>query len=558
MKKFAVFVLFLSLCVWAAVTFSVDSKHPGEEALAKNRTLRKTIVRPVRVPQVRQGPAAPGCSVYIRAEGEGSVPLASFRMCFLTHDEKLENCEVSSGERSIEIPCLSAKKAMVSSPGYLGRMIIIHGKKDVNVRLVPCAYSIAGQVKDVFGGPIGGARVWNQWSVRETQETGHFRLCVPTKGLHKMSAGHTGYETWGGFTFGIREDVKVFLDPSQEDSSKENIVAYEIAIVDENSGPVFDCTATGLSGASVRSESGIMSMRSKARDESYFKIRCPGFATKSIVIDVVDEMAPVTVVLRLPSAVVLGTVKDQNGVPVKDGEVTAYWGESEYTSSKIDTSGTYRMTDVPAGRELRLEASEVDSISPAARILTVGSGESVVVDFVLSTGFRISGKITGVGVWPAFVHLYNLNTLAGKSRQVSPTGEFEVTGLIDDEYRVSASREGGPNLELKGTDQNPVFVSSGETNRERVVLSMNDKAVVLQGIVVDEEGESVGGAIVLARLDISYYMEPVEADALGKFTLNVPTMSKVSVSARDMEGRRGRKMIAADRIDQRAVIEISD
>jgi carboxypeptidase family protein len=150
---------------------------------------------------------------------------------------------------------------------------------------------------------------------------------------------------------------------------------------------------------------------------------------------------------------------------------------------------------------------------------------------------------------------------AGQGQQTNDIGEFRVSGLAAGEYYLAASPRsampfGGPGASspaasaaggitlattyypgtLDSAAAMPIAVAAGETASSIVMTMQSAPAFRLSGIVVDENGEPVGGAMVMLLPDIrnGAFFGPrggAQTEANGRFTITNVTAGTYRLNA---------------------------
>ena len=191
-------------------------------------------------------------------------------------------------------------------------------------------------------------------------------------------------------------------------------------------------------------------------------------------------------------------------------------------------------------------------LGAAAKVLSVGRQGLTTPDFEMSAGYRIRGEVRGAGDGRvAYVGVYALDSYGAKSVPTDASGQFEVTGLAEGDYRVSVARGGGLNREFDDELAGVVVSASDDVF---VRLSLTETTVELAGRVVDGEDDPVEGAVVVAHFGISK-TSPVGSDASGDFVLLVPAHFKTYLIAQDpFTGARG--VVHADAATQGQTITV--
>lgn len=243
-------------------------------------------------------------------------------------------------------------------------------------------------------------------------------------------------------------------------------------------------------GSAVADDSGAFTIEGLASGRHEVKASADGYGTGStdVTLSPGAEPKPVIVVLRAGIAI-SGRVSDDGGNPLADADVSASGrGDSGYCrrSAETDEEGRY----------------EIESLSPGTYQVTArlhgygkGKAEGIVppakdVDFTLSAGGRIAGRVTDGGGRPVMTFSYLTDKAPHSDRVIlkhgtavsSEDGSFESKPLDPGDYAVTVNAEGFAPGKAEG-----IKVGSGKTARAEIKLG---PAASIAGTVVREKGRA--------------------------------------------------------------------
>ena len=220
-----------------------------------------------------------------------------------------------------------------------------------------------------------------------------------------------------------------------------------------------------------------------------------------------------------------GTVSESGGGPISALQVTvaSLGGVDSTVSTDTDIDGTYEITGLAPG-EYRVSApgigqgflvqffSGASSAESATPVVVSAGAATTGVDFVLSTGGKISGTVTrasgGTAVEGASVLAIDEATGAFNRGTTGSDGMFEIVGLVDGSYLVSAE---APQLGLLpaffdgvdlASDAAAVVISAGGTVGDidfALTFTTTSSPGSITGVITSAAtGNPVGGATIRA------------------------------------------------------------
>lgn len=211
-----------------------------------------------------------------------------------------------------------------------------------------------------------------------------------------------------------------------------------------------------------------------------------------------DETAPVTVrvpavdlidlvVSALPRGEITGRILEgESGDPVAGVRLTA--GGAEALSG---ADGRYRLVGVPAGTaRVTIFAPAWRTPMPPVRTIRLEAGATAAVDFFLSRGGGVAGRVTGpdgpVAGATVVATAASGPPVGGRAASDSD-GRYEITGLAAGSYRLAATARG------YWQDRSDGSVEVPETGLAPHDLRLNAADAAIRGRVVDGEGRPVAG-----------------------------------------------------------------
>lgn len=213
-----------------------------------------------------------------------------------------------------------------------------------------------------------------------------------------------------------------------------------------------------------------------------------------------------------PAALLRGRVLDSEGTPRPGARVVAWaWNMSVEGIARED--GRFAIEVAPG--TWMVSADDGELAGTVERPLLVGRGGAVLEPIRLAAGASIAGHVEARGGRPLDARVYlrpakptraifdEDTSLAGvlRSTPVAPDGSFRFVGLPGGSWHLFAQARG-----FVSTPGVSVAVATGQAfERLRLLLTVPSKAPleggdgVVEGLVVDEQGRPVPGAVVSAN-----------------------------------------------------------
>lgn len=215
---------------------------------------------------------------------------------------------------------------------------------------------------------------------------------------------------------------------------------------------------------------------------------------------------------------VTGRVVDGRGEPVAGATVESH--QRTLVSTTTDVSGEFRLGRIDPARDRTYLTVRMDGYRKSS--VTVDRAEAAApLEIVLLRGSRARGRVVtreGEPVPGALVSIGDVPRLDAPSTRTDAKGLFVLEGLPTGQALIGAVRSGYAAAEVR-----VVLPEDGETLEDvTVVLRSGDR---LAGIVVDERGQPVAGAVVDPRASggrgpWSGYVGPdARSDEDGRFEL---------------------------------------
>jgi protocatechuate 3,4-dioxygenase beta subunit len=428
----------------------------------------------------------------------------------------------------------------------------------VDIVLQPGGVELAGVVKDVGGGPIGGALVRPELAmgaalhaavrVRSTAD-GRFRIWIAPNELMLIARADGYADGWGwASTPGLT--VEIFLMP-------ESMLSGRV---------VQAGTGVPLPGARVASgrewSPDFVDLRGgRADDQGRFRLtRLPpgrykpvatsprgyGQARESVLLGLGRSVDGVVIEMH-PAAMVTGRVLVAGSeAPCSSGWVSLSDAKRErHFNEDVGRDGRIAIEGVVAGRYRVGVLCHGFLAEEQYPDLVVAAGESPAeLRWTVRAAARIRGTVRASDGAPlagasVFAHLH-----AAQGNHVSPNvghavtdadGRFEMTGLVSGTYAVSASAREHPQTFWPG------LVTLGEAGDATVDIRL-DVGGDLLGEVVDEKGHPVAGVGLMAEWSAG------DEDEAMRSMLGIPAPTTADDGSFAVRGLRpGTYRLSADR-----------
>lgn len=213
-----------------------------------------------------------------------------------------------------------------------------------------------------------------------------------------------------------------------------------------------------------------------------------------------------------PGGIITGKVTDTNGNPtIYQTTINVYGPMYKYAYTTV--TGTYTIRGLSDGnyRIYCNPPSNLDFIGQNKSNIVVSSKQITTVDFVLSSGGSITGKVTDIYNKPVRnVYVYANSNSIGKSVYTDSAGNFVIHGLIEGIYTISCDPP--VDSECIQQTQSNVSVSSG------IITALNIKLPTggtIMGKITDINGNPINNAYVSLGGGI-YKSANVAADGIYK------------------------------------------
>ena len=491
-------------------------------------------------------------------QGKGLVPLAGVVVQALWHRDETEVVLEPDAERpdqraQMETDAEGAFR-FERVPAFIGGVLVVRHepfrpilRRGVNVYrdretdlgdlVLGAPTSLAGEVLDDKGRPLRGATIQILSDRSRAGRMDVRQLIAQLKGADSAlatvtvdSAGQFVIEDLSpgryvlrasapGFTTAFRANVIVTLD---ERSSAVRIVldpgaGFEGHVRDEAGAPIPGARllAVLIPGSRVQRAD---RMDATADADGYYRIDqlvpsnryylhtwAPGFAPVTSLVVCGDGTKTHDVTLVASGRVEGQVVDASSGRPVAGAEVTLVTGtpiQPGPASEVTDTEGRFAFPNVRPGPIIVFSAiapgyqQRFDVQLAGLKDRTVRSGETTIVDWALTPGGKLQGRVTtaqgrpvahaSVALVPRHRHLSELTTLTGVD------GRYEVVGIAKGRYHLRVNAAGLSPIPRDDDARVDMPDELGVLTKD-VVL---DTGGVLHGFVLSPDEEPVSGARV--------------------------------------------------------------
>lgn len=372
---------------------------------------------------------------------------------------------------------------------------------------------LEGQVLDADDLPVAGATVYldsNPPRQTTTEDDGSFffdKLVGRTYVLNARSDRHVG----GPAIYKLTADSDPVVIRVTAGAT------LEVTVVSASSGAPISGAAislVGLDDVSARTDrAGVATIHNVPSDDHILVASADGYAQERqfiLVPATADSVVRQHIALR-PGYAVSGRVVDSQGAPVAGAHVIASDVSAvfDFANPKRDgvTSDEKGAFQLPATAEgsYRLLAVHSDYAPAATEPMTVTSAGLHDVVITMEPGGTIAGRVVdsagapvpwaavAVNADPDAATLWG-DGRSGRSAMADETGAFRITGLARRALVVHASSDAASSEIVK------LDLASTPT-RENLTLTLSVEGVIA-GVVVDETGEPVTEAQVMAHPDI--------------------------------------------------------
>jgi RNA polymerase sigma-70 factor (ECF subfamily) len=382
----------------------------------------------------------------------------------------------------------------------------------LELRLLTCATSVAGELVDANGNPIPRARISREGRAGvDADPRGRYRICVPP-GLAALRYEADGYGA-------------VVLSVDARGATRQDVVlvpegVLEVSVVRAGSGePVPDAlvyvgpTAWGADHpAEVRA---LTDADGKARigglvPGSYDASAIAGGATlqRPQRVEIAVGQTP-AIVLRLEAAARIRGKVLEHGVALAGAAVSAIRAspKGRSTTAYSQADGTFWLDSVPLG-EVAFVAAPYRVVAPATFTIAEAKEHTVTLD-VARLG-TIGGRVTRAGVAVPNATVCCVRGVQGGGNELASDadGRYEFRGVVPGTYDLTASTSEAFAEPAK------VTIEGAEHRTVDIALEL---AGTIAGTVVDREGKPVKHAFVRWLHDGSDDQGTCNTDEQGRF-----------------------------------------
>lgn len=248
---------------------------------------------------------------------------------------------------------------------------------------------------------------------------------------------------------------------------------------------------------------------------------------------------------ELPSGVIAGTVKKQDGALFSGGEVTvASTSDSTCHSAFLRSDGTYSVQNLLDG-EYRITIHTGNCV--ASKVVTIQGGILTgSADFILSDCTLQGHIIRSDGVFQtgSIVTLTGTDGMVFESLPVSDSGQFSVVNLPEGQYQVTLTVPGqgavnAGSVEIRDSQIHQADIVYSSTGGAGLV---NSEMFTVAGGVSDGTG-AVAGAAILVRDENGGEVAAAQTDNNGRYIIpNLPN-GTYSICVATADGKTGQSTI---------------
>lgn len=403
---------------------------------------------------------------------------------------------------------------------------------------------MAGQVRDALG-PIGGVHVSTSDHAVETDDDGHYTICMhPMRSVVRIAA--PGY--------GAIEDDRIH---PTGDLDRDFILVPESPIsgrvVDPSGAPIADAEVVARADRSER-HAALAAGRARTGPDGAFRITgiAPGrfevvatardrsaraIAESARTVELVIDPATPRVVAP-PTATIAGHVL-RHGTPVRGAEV---WCLTSETFATTGEDGSFVLGGVAPG-QCRLTATAGDASSELVVVNTV-AGERRVVELDASHASSISGHVVdarGQPVRGVYVIAMSGDGDDGGDSLSDARGAFMITTLGPAEYAMTVYPSASLGIAFPGTRAH-VTVPTDDSAIANVQIAIDDRRVAIHGRIVDDSGTPIPDVFVEASHGSSLAPPSTRTALDGTFTIGNLVAGTYTLRARAGDGRHGERL----------------
>ncbi|NOV00234.1 carboxypeptidase-like regulatory domain-containing protein [Paenibacillus planticolens] len=387
--------------------------------------------------------------------------------------------------------------------------------------------SLSGMVTDELDHPIAGANVYASGDrggseYVTTDSSGRFHIAGLSDGIYTLDVTANGYISGRNTRATIsegqdQEGIRIKLAPAAIISGK---VTSNSSIPLKNASIMaFDTLTHNGYGQSIMDDGRYMlgmlpegTYDVTAEADGYLKETISGIHAV-----IGQEHANVNFNLK-PSAIIEGTVTDEQGQPLRDIRVIVKEPEKqmEISSSYTDSSGHFSVSKMPSGT-YTVETWSEDYLPDQRENVNVAIGTPVTgLNFALVKGGIIMGAVTDGSGNPLEGVQVSANSEQGffyKSEMTNSQGIYLLRGLREGSYQLSTWKSGYPSYEKNGI----VVDSRGTTAGINFVFSNGGR---ITGTVTDIYGNPLSDVEIGVFQDHSTTMKSTLTDNKGEYGID--------------------------------------
>jgi hypothetical protein len=575
-------LLLSGLVLWwvflpGSVTLEPSTRQERPERRARSGSQQAASSAPSRGPETTGG-----CAVSGRVLTASGQALASATVSVTSRQEAEALSVVQTDARGHwELCQLPTGRYALSAaaPGYRPDYQVLEvrsseSSKTVDLRLESGGVELRGQVLDVGGGPVVGARIFaveqvpapefgrtGPRPVSWTDATGHYQLGL-TAGVYGLTVSHPDYVD------GVAT-VRLESAPREQDFLLTPAASLQGRVLTrEGAYPVAGARVSwslasddakgsfSLEGApapaAVSDASGSFTLQHLPSGRLQLRAASEGLLSEPVAVDLGIAARSRDVVLLVDRALSISghVVQKGRGTPVVGAHVSALHTETQEASRESapsDAQGAFQLL-VPGAGRYRLITSGGDFVPRLlSPLVTVKDSSVEDVRVEVDTGATVRGRVvpaaeawisleprggSGQGSVLTAMTVFNLRARS------TPEGTFELSGVPSGAFTLVATTLAGE----RGTA--PVDVGEGETPSTLIPLSPAGR---IEGRVVDEQGRAVRNVTVRAvpdskGKDFQGRLPPGLAGGLseadGRFELSGLAAATYRLEAEDSSGAR--------------------
>ncbi len=392
---------------------------------------------------------------------------------------------------------------------------------------------VSGRVRDSAGRPLADANIFavgDKNVTAESDSTGAYTLCLDP-GAYYILVSRIGY---------LSADTTLLLTTAQSLTGIDFFLQENFATVigraeDEDGNPVADLqvilTNAWQNRVTTTDANGVFRFERIYPGQALLLIRSQRYSVPPLSLELQGgEEARPTLVLRRNDGFISGRVIDGfTGTGIDSAFVAAreYGGGSIFTSSTMDSTGAFRIENLPTGNSLFRVFASKDGYVLDQPVDSVVASSSGITLKLFARNASLAGTVVDAGSGEPVAGVVVRVTRPGESlRQTTTTeaGEFTIPGLVFTfDYQVTLSH----GLFFPDTFQVRAPASG-------IRLPLQRRLGFLAG-QVRENGSAVPVAdalVVMTNIDGTGRSDSTRTDAAGRYVAGVwPGRYRVSVSA---------------------------